>query len=117
MPGPTPKLSFDQLKDLSKADKQLRADHKKPLKSRVGSMTERLIIESAGEGGNPRKGEIPSWLSPRGEILRYQVRMKLARSRTASCVCLWMQTCPNFMTDEQEEKCDQIGQRHPTAAA
>jgi len=116
MPGPTPKLSLDQLKNLSKADKQLRAPNKKPLKSRAGSMTERLIIESAGEGGKPRKGEIPSWLSPRGEILRYQVRKQLSRSRNA-CVLSLMHACPHFITDQQEERCDQVGQCHPPAAA
>jgi hypothetical protein len=65
MPGPTPKLSVDQLRELSKA-------HKQPLKSRAGSMTERLIL-AAGEGVRLRKGELPSWLSPRGEIFRHQV--------------------------------------------
>lgn len=103
MPGPTPKLSVDQLRELSKEHKQL-------LKSRAGSMTARPILESAGEGVRPRKGELPSWLSPRGEIFRHQVRLLYSRPRNARFVLSL--TCPPHVThttDQREERFNQVG--------
>ena len=105
MPGPTPKLSVDQLRELSKEHKQL-------LKSRAGSMTARPILESAGEGVRPRKGELPSWLSPRGEIFRHQVRLLYSHPRNARFVLSGMLICPptvTHKTDQQEERYNQVG--------
>jgi hypothetical protein len=104
MPGPTPKLSVDQLRELSKA-------HKQPLKSRAGSMTERLVL-AAGEGVRLRKGELPSWLSPRGEIFRHQVRLLYSHPRNARFVLSGMLICPptvTHKTDQQEERYNQVG--------